>query len=116
MSVTDFPGGITIGEGTLPIYEYDEWVTLDPVSFGTLAAGEVKVVEIAEDGCTVDFGMTVTARPNNPSETQNNHLLVMGAWSDEDGKIKLRVKNLDTSSHSFGGDQWTFTYERTFQQ
>lgn len=113
---TEFTQGVQIGPvgATLPIYNFDEWVT-DPVVIGELAPGEVKTIQVT--GISTIFpGATVLARPLNPQYSLYNFdkLTVKYAWIDfEPNTVNIMVKNDSEDTVTFGEDGWVVTYWNT---
>lgn len=124
MAVQNFPDGITIGPITnnpstdrLPIFEFDEWLTPDGVEVGTLAAGEIKEIEITgvlnvRDGQTI-----LKCRPAYADVTTSNfqHLLTLDAWPKplEPSTIVVRVKNIHSAEITVTTDPWKITHLNT---
>lgn len=122
MAVTLAPDGIKIGPDVggndrLPIFEFDEWLTSEGVEVGTLAAGEIKEIEIS-GVANIRPGQTILrARPADPSITTSNfqHLLTLDAWAKPltSDVIVVRVKNIHSASITVTTDQWLITHLNT---
>lgn len=112
MSVTEAPDGIRIGtdsDGRLPMKNFDEYV-LQP-DIGELAAGATKVCDLGE-APTFRAGQNILATLYDPSAANSADLLIMHCWYTSDGEfdpatIRLRVKNVGTSTIDFGSPQVT---------
>lgn len=124
MSFTHFPDGIKVGPDStgndrLPLFEFDEWLANDVV-VGTLAAGEIKDVEIS-GVLNIRAGQTVLrARPASTSTEPINdyqYLLTIDAWVKPTievvDTIVVRVKNIHSEEIDFITDAWLITHLNT---
>lgn len=108
MAITEAPDGIRIGttdNERLPIYDFDEYVFEHEL--GEMTAGEVRVLDFGE--CTTfRGGQTLVACLINPQANNAQHLLIQHVWYDLTGltpAVKVRVRNLSSSTVDFSTDQ-----------
>lgn len=124
MSVQDFPDGIRIGPTTntpstdrLPLFEFDEWLTLDGVEVGTMAAGEIKEIEVSGIPNMRDGQTILRARPAPIMVTTSNfqHLMTLDAWVKPlyPDTLVIRVKNIHSEEITVSTDQWLITHLNT---
>lgn len=107
-AVVGAPDGILIGadvNGRLAILDFDEYsVTTEEI--GTMSAGEVKTLTF-EGMDNLRMGTTLVVAPANPELYNQDNLLILHSYVSSNGTVKIMVKNLSSTSKTFGTDQWT---------
>lgn len=110
MAVVDASDGVKIGSDSLPVYLFDEWMTDETVSLGTMSADETRTL-VFNGVETLREGSKIFATPQNPQYFLD--LEIRHVWQSGQQQVSVYVKNKSSETVYTLEESWTLSYWNT---